>query len=141
MVSQWLPPLGSVSCDDLGGLVGLDKCLGVRPIGIEYILRILLYKVMLIVMGKETTRAYGTDQLCSGLEAGKEGDIHHMRSLWDEHEKDEDDTWGFLLVGTRNAFNKGNRKMVIWIARYEWPYRSCFLFDIYRYYSNLVIKG
>ena len=51
-------------------LVGLDKCPGVRPIGIGDILRRLVCKVLLIVVENETTRACGTDQLCSGLEAG-----------------------------------------------------------------------
>ena len=50
-------------------LVGLDKCPGVRQIGIGNILRRLVSKVLLIVVGNETTRACGTDQLRSGLEA------------------------------------------------------------------------
>ena len=72
-------------------LVGLDKCPGVRPIGIGDILRRLLCKTLLIVVGNEATRACGTDQLCSGLEAGIEGGIHHMRSMWDEHEGDKEE--------------------------------------------------
>ena len=62
-------------------LIGLDKCPGVRPIGIGDILRRLLCKVLLIVVGKEFIRSYGTDQICSGVEAGIEGIIHHTRSL------------------------------------------------------------
>ena len=46
---------------------------------------------LLIVVGKEVTRACGTDQLCSGLEAGIEGGIHHMRLMWDEHEGDKEE--------------------------------------------------
>ena len=122
-------------------LVGLDKWPGVRPIGIGDIIRRLLCKVMLIVMGKEATRACGTDQLCSGLEAGIEGGIHHMRSLWDEHDKEEDDTWGVLLIDARNAFNEGNRKMMMWVARHEWPSGSRFLFNIYKHHSVLVMRG
>ena len=41
-------------------------------------------------MGKEATRACGINQLCSRLEAGIEGGIHHIRSMWDEHEGDEE---------------------------------------------------
>ena len=62
-------------------LVGIDKYPGVRPIGIGDILRRLFAKVLLIVVGKEATRACGIDQLCCGLEAGIERDIHHMRSM------------------------------------------------------------
>ena len=63
-------------------------------------------------MGNEVTRACGTDQLCSGLEAGIEGGIHHMRSMWDEHEGDKDE-WGVLLIDAKNAFNEGNWKMML----------------------------
>ena len=88
-------------------LIGLDKCSGVQPIGIGDILLILLCKVMFIVVGKEVTRACSTDQLCSGIEAGIEGGIHHIRLLWDAHKDDED--WSILLIDTKNAFNEGNR--------------------------------
>lgn len=64
-------------------LIGLDKCSGFWPIGIGDILRRLLYKNLLIVVGKEATRVCGIDQLCSGLEAGIEGGIHHMQLIWD----------------------------------------------------------
>ena len=70
----------------------------------------MLCKVILIVVAKEATRA---DQLFSEIEAGIEGGIHHMRLLWDEHDKEEDDTWGVLLIDARNAFNEGNRKMMM----------------------------
>ena len=87
---EWLsndyPPWAAYRAMTWSRLVGLDKCPGVRPIGKGDILRRLLCKTLLIVVGKEATRAYGTDQLCSGLEAGIEGGIHHMRSMWDEHE-------------------------------------------------------
>ena len=45
---------------------------------------------MFIIVGKEVTRACSTDQLCSGIEAGMEGEIHYIRLLWDAHKDDED---------------------------------------------------
>ena len=63
----------------------------VRPIGIGNILRRLLCKVLLIVVEKVVTRACGIDQLCSRLETGIEGGLHHMRSMWGGHEGDEED--------------------------------------------------
>ena len=62
-------------------LVGLDKCPGIQPIGIGDILRILLYKVLLIIVEEEATLACGPDQLCSELEVKIEGGINHIRSL------------------------------------------------------------
>ena len=144
-VVEWLangyPPWAAYHVMIWGRLVGLDKCPGVRPIGIGDILRRLLYKMMLFVLDNEAAMVYGTDQLCSGREARIEGGIHHMRSLWDEHEKDEDDTWGVLLIDARNMYNEGNRKMMIWVARHEWPSGSRFLFNIYIHHSILVMRG
>ena len=96
---------------------------------------------MLIIVGKETTRACGTDQLCSGLGTGIEGGIHHMRLLWDEHDKEKDDTWGVLLIDTKNVFNEGNRKMMMLVAKYEWPFGSHFLLNNYRNHSGLAMRG
>lgn len=44
-----------------------------RRIGIGYILRRLVCKVILIVEGNEVARACDTDELCSGLETDIEG--------------------------------------------------------------------
>ena len=47
-----------------------------------------------------------------------EDTTHPMRSLWHTHENDED-AWGVLLVGARNAFNEGNHKLMERTARHE----------------------
>ena len=94
---EWLangyPPWTAYRAMMWSRLVGLDKYPGVRPIGIGNILRRLVCKVLLIVVGNEATRACGTDQLCSRLEArieGGGGGIHHVRTLWEAHEHDEE---------------------------------------------------
>jgi hypothetical protein len=51
------------------------------------------------------------DQLCTGLEAGIEGVIHAIGLLWQSHSAKEE--WGFLLVDAKNAFNKGNRMVML----------------------------
>lgn len=61
----WVAYRGIIWCR----LVGLAKCTGVRPIGIGDILRRLICKFLLVVVGKEATKACRTDQLSSGLEA------------------------------------------------------------------------
>ena len=93
-------------------LVALDKCPDVRSIGIGDIMIRLVCKILLIVAGKEATRSCGMDQLCSGLEAGIKGGIYHTRSMWDAH-VDDDQPWGILMIDARNAFNEGNRKMIV----------------------------
>ena len=62
MVSEWLPPLDSLSCDDVYILDSLDRYPGVRPICIGDILRRLMCKVLLIVVGNEATSDCGTVQ-------------------------------------------------------------------------------
>ena len=96
-------------------------------------------KVLLIVVGKEATRVYETDRLCSELEVGIEGGIHHIRLLWDAHEDYEG--LSILLIDTMNAFNEGNRKMMLGVTRHEWPSRSRFLFNIYRHHTVLLMRG
>ena len=141
---EWLanscPPWAAYRALTWGRLIGLDKCPGVRPVGIGDMFRRFLCKVLLKITGKEATRACKTDQLCGGLEAGMEGAMHHMRSLWDTHENDEND-WGVLLIDARNAFNEGNRKMMACIVRHEWPSGSRFLFNMHRHHSVLVMRG
>ena len=87
-------------------LVGFDKIPGVRPLGIGDMIRHLVAKCCLAVMGQEATRACGTDQLCAGLEASIEGGIHSIRLLEAEH-KENPYPWGMLLIDARNAFNEG----------------------------------
>ena len=74
------------------------------------------------------------------MEAGIEGGIHHVRSLWEEN-SDNEDPWGVLLIDTRNAFNEGNRKLMVWVARHEWPTGARFLFNMYRHHAILILRG
>ena len=88
-------------------LMALDKCPGIRPIGIGEIWRWLLAKCILKVARAEAKDACGIAQLCAGLEAGIESAVHTARALFAEKEDEEE--WGFLLVDAANAFNDGNR--------------------------------
>ena len=54
-------------------LIALDKCPGVRPVGVGEIWRRLLAKCVLVVAGGEAKEACGSEQLCAGLEEGIEG--------------------------------------------------------------------
>jgi hypothetical protein len=133
------PPWASYRALRAGRLVALDKCPGVRPVGIGESWMRLISKCVLNVAGGEAKEACGVDQLCVGLESGIEGGIHAMRLLWEQHSAEEE--WGFLLVDAANAFNEGNRIAMFWTLRHEWPSGARFAFNCYRHWAILVVRG
>jgi hypothetical protein len=98
-------------------LIALDKCPGVRPIGVGETLRRLLAKCVLAVAGEEAKLACGAEQVCAGMEGGIEAAIHAAKELVAQHQSEED--WDFLLIDARNAFNEGNRTAMLWTVRHE----------------------
>ena len=122
-------------------LMALDKCSGVRPVGIGKIWRRLFAKCVLKVAGAEATEVYGSDQLCAGLKAGIEGAVHAVRAMEAIHQDDDpEEEWGFLLVDAANAFNAGNRTAILWTVRRMWPSGSRFSFTCYRHWLMLMIR-
>ena len=81
--ANWLantsPPWAAYRAIMACRLVALDKCPGVRPVGIGEIVRRLLAKMVVRVGGDQAKQACGSIQLCAGLEAGIEGAVHAVR--------------------------------------------------------------
>ena len=84
--------------------------------------------------------ACGSDQLCAGLSSGIEGAIHAMNSLFMDHQYSPSG-WGVLMVDASNAFNSLNRTAMLLQARVLWPRCARFLFNTYRGWSMLVVRG
>ena len=121
-------------------LIALDKCPGVRPIGIGETLRRIIGKAVCLATRLDAALVCGSDQLCAGLQAGIEGAIHGMNQLFSAHQ-DEGTGWGVLLVDAANAFNSLNRAAMLMHARVLWPRCARFLFNTYRGWSVLVLRG
>ena len=71
----------------------LDKNPGVRPIGVGEVVRRIIAKAVLSIIGPDIQRAAGPLQLCAGQNCGVEAAIHSMMSIFDD-EKSE----GFYLL-------------------------------------------
>ena len=56
--------------------IALDKCPGVRPIGVAEVVRRILGKAILSVVDTNVQQAAGTIQFCSSQEASCEAAIH-----------------------------------------------------------------
>jgi len=87
-----------------GRLVPLDKCPGLRPIGIGEILRRIIGKCVMMVLKKDVQEDAGPLQTCAGHEGGIEAAIHAMAEV-----HNNEDTEAILLVDASNAFNALNR--------------------------------
>ena len=85
-------------------LIALDKCPGVRPIGVCEVAHRIIAKAALSIIRDDIQEAASSHQLCAGQIARVEAAVHAVRSsfLWD-------DTEGILLVDASNAFNTLNR--------------------------------
>ena len=65
-------------------LVALDKCPGVRPVGIGEVVRRIAGKAILSVTGMAVQEVTGALQVCSGQQGGYEATIHAMRHAFSE---------------------------------------------------------
>ena len=73
------PPWAACHAIMTARLVALEKCPGVRPAEIGEVCLRLFSNIVLQVGGAQAKEACGSVNLCAGLEAGIEGDIHAVR--------------------------------------------------------------
>jgi len=64
--------------------IAIDKCPGLRPVGVGEIVRRVIGKVVMSVTGQKVQEAVGALQLCAGQPAGVESAIHAMRGFLDD---------------------------------------------------------
>uniref|UniRef100_A0A1X7VKB1 Uncharacterized protein n=1 Tax=Amphimedon queenslandica TaxID=400682 RepID=A0A1X7VKB1_AMPQE len=118
-------------------LIALDKCPGIRPIGIGETLRRIICKTVCMLTRYELDEICSTSQLCGGMKAGIEGAIHTVYDLFEQRGRNG---WGVLMIDATNAFNNMNRQSVLWNSTILWPSCSLFLFNNYRGWIPLVVN-
>ena len=116
--------------------VAIDKCPGLRPVGVGEMLRRIIGKAIMNVTRMDVQKACGPLQLCAGQPAGVESAIHAMRSFF---EKDSSD--GVLLIDADNAFNRVNRSVALWNIQYTCPAMKHILINFYRTSTRIFMKS
>ena len=117
-------------------LIVLDKCPGVRSIGIGDTARRIITKAVLVIVRGDIQDAAGSVQLCTGQASGCEAAIHSVRLGFQD-----DDAEATLLVDASNAFNSINRMSALLNIRHLCPSIATILINWYRDPTDLFIDG
>jgi len=117
-------------------LIALDKCPGVRPIGIGETVRRIMSKAILAVLKFDILQAAGCSQLCAGQDSGCEAAIHAVRELFTCP-----DTEAVLLIDASNAFNSLARQTTLLNIQQLCPPFSIPLINTYRSPVELFVGG
>ena len=119
-----------------GRLIALDKCPGVRPIGIGETVRRIMGRAILSILKEDIKKAVGPIQLCAGQEAGCEAAIHAIHKIFDDSTTD-----AVMLVDATNAFNALNREVALRNIHTSCPALATILTNTYRHDIPLFIGG
>ena len=117
-------------------LIALDKCPGVRPIGICETVRRIIAKEVLFATRGDLQEATGSQQPCAEQIAGIEAEVHAVRSLFSA-----EDTESIIQVDASNAFKSINRQVALRNAGVLCPSLAKILINTYRAASDLYIEG
>ena len=117
-------------------LIALDKCPGVRPIGIGEVSRRIIGKAIIKTIGREIREATDPLQTCAGHLSGCEAAVHAMHQVFEDQE-----TEGVILVDATNAFNCLNRQTALFNIKHLCPALSKALINTYREHTQLLIDG
>ena len=117
-------------------LVALDKCPGVRPIGVGETVWCIIAKAVLSVIKEDIREAAGLSQLCAGQLSGCEVAVHSVQTLFDSP-----DTEAAMLVDATNAFNSLNHQATLRNIQHLCPSFSTILINTYCVDVALYIEG
>ena len=117
-------------------LIPLDKCPGVRPIGIAEVCRRIVGKVLMKYTKPDLQQAVGPLQLCAGFASGCEGTFHAMKAIIEENE-----TEGMIFVDASNTFNKINQEATLFNCQTICPTLAPILINTHREPPSLFVDG
>ena len=117
-------------------LIPLNKCPGVRPIGIGEVVRRIIGKAVMKVTRQDLQNAVGSRQLCAGQAARCEGAVHGMKNIFSD-----DHTKAMIFVDALNAFNSLNRRATLLNSKAICPSLAPILINTYRNDSWLFVDG
>ena len=117
-------------------LIALNKCQGVRPIGIGEVVRRILGKVILATIGDDIQEAAGALQVCAGQQAGCEAAVHAVRMIYEDPSNE-----AVLLVDATNAFNTLNWNVALLNVNKKCPPLAKVLINTYRHNPQLYVDG
>ena len=133
--TAYVDPKG-LSCLTASRLIALDKMPGVRPIGIEEVVRRAISKAIVGAIQDEIKQVAGCSQLCAGMEAGCEVGVHAMRKIFDNPSCE-----AVLFADATNAFNCLNRQAALINIQALCPALAIPLINTYRQDPSLFIEG
>ena len=117
-------------------LIALDKCPGIRPIGVRECLRRLVGRAVIQCIKTDLLRAIGNKQLCVSHIAGCEAALHTLTNVLNN-----DDSEAILFVDASNAFNSINRQVAMQNIQRIFPLLASIIINTYHMPSNLFIEG
>ena len=116
-------------------LVPLNNNPGLRPIGVEEVLRRVMGKVVMSDFSKDVTIASSDAQMC-GRSSGSEAAIHAMRRMF-QHENSD----AVILADNANAFNNLNRKALLHNIKFICPEIAPYVNNCYSVPARLFVSG
>ena len=117
-------------------LIALDKCPGVRPIGIGETCRRVIAKAVLWFLRDGIIDSVGPIQTCAGQQGGQEASVHAMGAAFQFVDLD-----ALLLVDASNAFNSLNRGVALRNILYLCHSFARILINTYRSDVRMFING
>ena len=135
LVTEFVDPQGLEALLANRG-IAIDKCPGLRPVGVGEMARRILGKAVMAVTGEKVREAVGALQLCAGHPVGVESAIHAMRGFLNDDSSD-----GILLIDADNAFNRVNRAVALWNVQFTCPAMKHVLINFYRSPTRIFMNG